>query len=186
MVTGKARVARTRRINQSRFDQHLIEDYCLGEPPDPSERRVIRVVYGADRLTGDRARDGVSVIAPATDRDRFAEDRNDSVRAAAVALQPAKRDAPVTPPSMPSPPQPAEQLVPAAIRDDRPVPVTRDHRPAQHAPAPRAPARVTQPRQCTTDGMPPTQDRFELRRFIFGMTAGGIAGAILLAILSMI
>ena len=50
MLQGKARLSRTRALSQSRFDFALIDECVHGGPRDPFDDREIRIVHGAARL----------------------------------------------------------------------------------------------------------------------------------------
>lgn len=50
MRTGQARVTRYRDIQQTLFDENLLDDFRFGERPDARDRMAVRVVYGSPRL----------------------------------------------------------------------------------------------------------------------------------------
>ncbi len=51
MMTGKARIVRTREVAQSEVDEFLIDQYLDGDPPDEFESREVRIVYGSKKLS---------------------------------------------------------------------------------------------------------------------------------------
>jgi hypothetical protein len=50
MQSGKARRAREREADRSRFDDYQLHEYTVGEPPDSFDRRAIPIKFNSDRL----------------------------------------------------------------------------------------------------------------------------------------
>lgn len=177
MVQGKARLARTRALSQSWFDDALIDEFVHGEPRDPLDDREVRVVYGAPRLV-----ECVSgrVAAEST---RIVEDDS------GVWVAPRFEIAELPALRRPTPPaivEPDSVLVPFKLSPAMPV-GTEARRPAKAAvsleiePAARW-ARSLQlaPRMNGRE----TGRRFDWVRFFGGVCAGGLAAAVLIAVVT--
>lgn len=185
MATGKARIARTRRVDRSRFDDRLIDDYQIGQPPDPREQRAIPIVYGATRLASEPRDRIASTNGELSQWPLFDPNLDESFVAPTINIAPTvvANPAPPTAKLVALLNEQANKLAAPPIEKPNP-PVEPPHvhgAVAQTAPSPEA---WTGPTPVPLDI--PVPERFELRRFMLGITTGGIAGAILLAVLSLI
>lgn len=179
MVQGKARLARTRALSQSWFDGELIDEFVHGEPRDPLADREVRIVYGASRLA-ECVLDRVAAESERVDDD---DSRVwDAPRFEIVELPALRRP---MPPSVVEPDSvlvPFELTLPAPIRLETRQTVAEADSPAVQ-PSTDRPARLTNsiqltPRmhRCEAD------DRFDWVRFFGGVCAGGLAAAIVIAV----
>ncbi len=176
MVFGKARVVRHREVQQSLFDDDLIDHFRGRGQPDAFERRTIPIVYGSGRLADSRDDSGVFCGGEFIEACAISEDAGDTrargtsrdERSTAVAPQTDR----VIRPDLP--------LAPASVSPS----VSTENR-----------AKTVAPRLARVESAIATHPRFEVappaervgsfawRRFALGLVAGTAAGVLLLAVL---
>ena len=210
MSPGKQQILRRRESGRLAFDQSLMDDFFHGERPDPRDRRAIRVVYGAKRLTEPTPDDSIVAMsffesehAPAAEP--ILPDLPTALHALSISstIPVPRSPTPSTRPNQPSLWDEPDVSVPTAanvppngMRDVRsqtiePTPTKTTDAPAETSEASRTPMTDSTPVRMTEPSPTPMTETsaadtepFSWTRFALGLAAGGLAAGMVLTLLN--